>query len=82
MTIVNFLKRAAAEGRAAVSKLYTLSPEETGLYQMMRRAHCSAEKGSHECVGRITIDAAGIVLQCDRCGCARARNADHEEPIR
>jgi hypothetical protein len=82
MTIVNFLKRAAAEGRAAVSMIHQLSPDETRLYQMMRRAHCSAEKGSHECVGRLTVDAGGIVLQCDRCGCARAKNADHEEPAR
>lgn len=67
--------------RAAASVIGRLNPRETYAMQQIRRMHCAQEKGSHDCVGRVTIDPGGVTLQCARCGDCRQNNADHEESL-
>ena len=50
----------------------TTSVKEAELYQEIRSRHCAAGRDGHHCLGRISIDRAGITLSCPRCGDARS----------
>lgn len=45
---------------------------EVPVFDKLIEVHCDAGHTSHErCVGSITIDRAGVTLQCPRCGDVR-----------
>jgi hypothetical protein len=71
-----FIRRARELGVPAVSMLKILSAGETEVYRRFRAMHCDQKRGGHECKGKVTIDARGIVLQCGLCGDARGEFCD------
>ena len=48
---------------------------ETAIYERLRErivsAHCAADRGAHQCCGKITLDRQHITLSCRLCGDAR-----------
>lgn len=45
--------------------------EDAALYRLLRESHCDRNAAAHLCAGRVTIDRAGVTLQCPLCGDAR-----------
>lgn len=77
-----FIQIAKDRGMAACSILHTLSPKETHIFKRIREMHCANKKDrKHECLGKVTIDAKGVILQCTKCGDTRGEfNEKSEAP--
>jgi hypothetical protein len=58
--------------RGSVAAIPTpIAVEDAALYRLLREAHCDRNATAHQCAGKVTIDRAGVSLQCPLCGDAR-----------
>ena len=48
-----------------------IATEDATLYRLLRESHCDRRAPAHGCAGTVTIDRAGVTLQCPLCGDAR-----------
>jgi len=48
-----------------------MAAPEAEIYHKLREIHCGQQGASHDCIGVVSLDRAGITMRCKRCGDAR-----------